>query len=73
MIEKYLKNLGIKSKIAARNLNKVDIKYKNKTLETYSKELNKNKKKIIRENIKDLKNFKNGKIIDSIILNGRVI
>ena len=46
MIEKYLKNLGIKSKIAARNLNKVDIKYKNKTLETYSKELNKNKKKL---------------------------
>ena len=73
MIEKYLKNLGIKSKIAARNLNKVDIKYKNKTLETYSKELNKNKKKIIRENIKDLKNCKKDELIDRLILNDRVI
>ena len=73
MIEKYLKNLGIKSKIAARNLNKVDIKYKNKTLETYSKELNKNKNKIIRENIKDLKNCKKDELIDRLVLNDRVI
>jgi len=45
MSNKYLRNIGLKSKIAAKNLIKVDIKKRNKVLETYSKELLKNKKK----------------------------
>ena len=55
MISNYLKNIGLKSKIAVKNLVKIDAKKRNKILETYSRELFKNKKKIIRENTKMLR------------------
>ena len=73
MIQKYLRNLGLKSKIAARNLNKIDVKNRNKALESYGRELKKNKNKIIKENIKDLKNCKKEELIDRLVLNDSVI
>ena len=73
MIEKFLKNLGIKSKVAARNLNKIDINRRNKTLQTYSKELKKNINQIIKANIKDLKSCKRDDLIDRLIINQKVI
>ena len=69
MSNKYLRNIGLKSKIAAKNLVKVDIKKRNKILETYSKELLKNQKKIIKENIKDVKACKREDLIDRLMLN----
>ena len=42
MISKYLKKIGERSKVAALNIVKVDIKKRNKVLETYNKELLKN-------------------------------
>tara|TARA_Y100001970_G_scaffold292170_1_gene432284 strand:- start:5510 stop:6757 length:1248 start_codon:yes stop_codon:yes gene_type:complete len=73
MIDKYLKNLGIKAKIAARNLNKIDLKKRNKTLETFSRELKKNKNKIIKANIKDLRSCKRDELIDRLVINQKVI
>jgi len=73
MIDKYLHNIGLKSKIASKNLIKIDIKKKNKVLETYSKELSKNKKKIIKENIKDVKACKRRDLIDRLILDEKRI
>ena len=46
-MNKYLNNIGIKSKIALKNLGKIDLKKRNKVLETYIKSLAQNKKKII--------------------------
>ena len=69
MIKKYLDNIGLKSKVAAKNLIKVDVKKRNKVLETYSKELSKNKKKIIKENIKDVRSCKREDLIERLMLN----
>ena len=41
----YLKKIGINSKKAFENLSSLDIKKRNKILETYSKKLRKNQKK----------------------------
>ncbi len=73
MISNYLKNIGLKSKIAVKNLVKIDAKKRNKILETYSRELFKNKKKIIRENTKDVKTCKRGDLIDRLILDEKKI
>ncbi len=73
MISNYLKNIGLKSKIAVKNLVKIDAKKRNKILETYSRELLKNKKKIIRENIKDVKTCKRSDLIDRLILDEKKI
>ena len=42
-MSKYLNNIGIKSKIAFKNLAGIDIKKRNRVLESYSKSLSKNK------------------------------
>ena len=65
----YLKKIGIKSKKAFENLSSLDIKKRNKILETYSKKLRKNQKKIIKENLKDIKNCKQQDLIDRLELN----
>ncbi len=72
-MSKYLKNIGLKSKIAFHNLNKFDVKKRNKVLETYNKELAKNKKIIIKENIKDIKACKRTNLLDRLIINDRKI
>jgi len=65
----YLKKIGINSKKAFENLSSLDIKKRNKILETYSKKLRKNQKKIIKENLKDIKNCKQQDLIDRLELN----
>ena len=67
-MKNYLNNIGIKSKIAFKNLNELDLKKRNKILETYSKLLIKNKKKIISENLKDIKDCKRKELIDRLII-----
>ena len=60
----YLKKIGIKAKKASLSLNKVShIKIK-KILNTYSNLILTNKKSIIRENLKDIKNSKRKHLID---------
>tara|TARA_B100000700_G_scaffold299514_1_gene366668 strand:+ start:228 stop:413 length:186 start_codon:yes stop_codon:yes gene_type:complete len=49
MISRYLNDIGKKSKIAAKNLLKIDVKKRNRVLETYSKELKRNKKKLLKK------------------------
>jgi len=69
----YLENIGKNAKIAFEDLKKVKhIKIK-KVLEDYNKSLLKNKKKIIRENIKDVKNVKRKHLVDRLILNDKRI
>ena len=72
-MNKYLNKIGLKSKTAFRKLNKVSIKKRNKILETYSKELYKNKEKIIKENNKDVKNCKRKDLVDRLIINKKSI
>jgi len=67
-MKQYLKNIGINSKNAFRNLNSIDFNKRNKILETYNKELGKNKDKIIRENTKDINNCKREGLVDRLII-----
>ncbi len=73
MISKYLNGIGLKSKIASKNLGRVDIKKKNKILETFSNELLRNKVRIFKENIKDVKSCKREDLIDRLVLNEKNI
>ena len=67
-MNKYLNKIGIKSKIAFKKLNEVDIKKRNRVLENYSKLLEKNKRKIVQENLKDIKACKRKELIDRLLL-----
>ena len=70
---RYLNNIGINSKKAFEKLKKVDHKKIRSVLENYNLNILKNKKLIIRENIKDIKNVKRKKLIDRLILNDKRI
>ena len=72
-MSKYLNNIGIKSKIALKNLGKIDLIKRNKVLETYIKSLAQNKKKIIRENTKDIKVCKREELIDRLTIDEKKI
>ena len=72
-MKKYLKTIGIKSKAAFKNLSSLDIKKRNRVLEAYSKSLIKNKKKIILENVKDIKSCKREELIDRLIIDEKKI
>ena len=72
-MNKYLNNIGIKSKIALKNLGAIDHKKRNKILESYSKSLAKNKKKIIKENLKDIKACKRKELIDRLLIDNKKI
>ena len=65
--------IGQKSKLAFENLKKINHKRINKTLEDYIKLISLNKKKIIRENAKDVKNLKRHNVLDRLILNEKKI
>ena len=73
MINKYLSSIGFRSRVAEKNLSKINIDKKNKVLETYSKLLLKNKSKILRENSKDVKNCKREDLIDRLLINKKRI
>ena len=64
----YLKNIGKNSRIAFKNLSNVNFNKRNRILDSYNKELGKNKNKIINENKKDLRNCKRQNLIDRLIL-----
>ena len=68
MIGKYLNSVGSKAKTAVKILNSINISKRNMILQTFSKELFRYKKEIIKENIKDVKNCKRGELIDRLII-----
>ncbi len=65
--------MGQKSKLAFENLKKINHKKINKTLEDYIKLISLNKKRIIKENEKDVKNLKRHNVLDRLILNEKKI
>ena len=69
----YLKNIGINAKKAFEDLKVIKHNKIIKVLENYNKSLLRNKKKIIRENLKDIKNIKRKHLIDRLILNDKRI
>ena len=70
---KYLYNIGNNSRKAFEKLKKVNHKRINSALGDYCKIIFKNKKLIIKENIKDIKNAKRKHLIDRLILNEKKI
>ncbi len=69
----YLVNIGKNAKRAFEDLKNVKHKKIKKVLEDYNKALLKNKKSIIRENLKDVKNVKRRHLVDRLILNNKRI
>ena len=65
----YLKTIGINAKKAFEDLRGVKHKKIKKVLENYNQSLLKNTNKIIRENLKDVKNVKRKHLVDRLILN----
>ena len=66
---KYLENIGIKAKKAFENLKRVKHQRIQKALGEYSRLLQLNESKIIRENSKDIKKAKRKNLIDRLALN----
>ncbi len=69
----YLKNIGKNAKKAFEDLKNIRHDKIKKVLESYNKSLLINKKKIIRENQKDIKISKRKKLVDRLILNEKRI
>ena len=63
-MSKYLKNIGIKSKFAFEKLSKVNFKKRNRVLQSYGKLLKENKKRIFKENSKDIKECKREELVN---------
>ena len=70
---KYLKNIGINSKKAFEKLSEVSDKKITSVLKSFNKELLLNKKKIMKENLKDIKNVKRKHLLDRLIINEKRI
>ena len=68
-----LKQIGLNAKKAFFQLNAIDSKKINKVLNTYNQLLLKNKKKIIKENLKDVKFSKREYLLDRLILDEKRI
>ena len=69
----YLENIGKNAKKAFEDLKNIKHTKIKKVLEDYNKALFKNKKNIIRENLKDVKNVKRKHLVDRLILNDKRI
>ena len=69
----YLDKIGKNAKKAFEDLKIIKHSKIKKVLEDYSKLLLKNKKKIIKENLKDVKNVKRKHLVDRLILNDKRI
>ena len=69
----YLENIGKNAKKAFEDLKTVKHSKIKKVLENYNKSLLTNKKKIIKENLKDVKNVKRKHLVDRLILNDKRI
>tara|TARA_B110000967_G_scaffold121481_1_gene124066 strand:- start:529 stop:1770 length:1242 start_codon:yes stop_codon:yes gene_type:complete len=70
---KKLKIIGVNAKKALTVLNSLDEKKINRVLLNYNQLLLKNKKQILRENNKDVKNVKRKHLVDRLILNDKKI
>jgi len=70
---RYLENIGKNAKKAFENLKTVKHSKIKKVLENYNKSLLNNKNKIIKENLKDVKNIKRKHLVDRLILNDKRI
>ena len=64
----YLNKIGVNAKRAFENLNKTNHKKIKKVLESYNRSILINKKKIIKENLKDVRSSKRKGLIDRLIL-----
>ena len=69
----YLESIGKKSKKAFEDLKGVKHKKIRKVLESYNQSLLRNTNKIIRENLKDVKNVRRKHLVDRLILNKKRI
>ncbi len=69
----YLENIGKNAKKAFEDLRNVKHGRIKKVLEGYNQSLLKNKKKIIKENLKDVKSVKRKHLVDRLILNEKRI
>ena len=69
----YLETIGKKAKKAFEDLKSIKHSKIKKVLEDYNKSLLKNKKTIIQENRKDVKNVKRKHLVDRLILNDKRI
>ena len=69
----YLEIIGKKAKKAFEDLKSIKHSKIKKVLEDYNKSLLKNKKRIIKENLKDVKNVKRKHLVDRLILNDKRI
>ncbi len=65
----YLETVGKNAKKAFEDLKNVKHKKIKKVLDNYNQSLLKNSNKIIRENLKDVKNVKRKNLVDRLILN----
>jgi len=70
---KKLKQIGINAKKALTTLSNLDGKKINKVLLSYNKLLLSNKKQILQENLKDIKNIKRKHLIDRLVLDSKKI
>ena len=70
---KYLDKIGFKSKKAFEKLKKIDHKKIKTVLKNYNSAILKNKKRIMRENLKDVKNVKREYLVDRLVLNEKRI
>ena len=70
---KNILTIGKKSKIAFENLKKISHKRINKTLDDYIDLISANKKKIIKENAKDVNNLKRKNVLDRLVLDEKKI
>ena len=69
----YLQTIGKNAKKAFEDLKNIKHKKIKKVLENYNQSLLKNTNKIIRENLKDVKNVKRKHLVDRLILNKKRI
>tara|TARA_A100001011_G_C14275467_1_gene829000 strand:+ start:412 stop:1653 length:1242 start_codon:yes stop_codon:yes gene_type:complete len=69
----YLQTIGKNARKAFEDIKTVKHKKIIKVLDNYNKSLNFNKKKIIKENLRDIKNVKRKHLVDRLILNDKRI
>ena len=70
---KYLRNIGINAKKAFEKLKDVKHEKIKSVLNDYSSLILKNKNKLIKENLKDVKNVKRKHLLDRLIINDKRI
>tara|TARA_X000000368_G_scaffold283551_1_gene225124 strand:+ start:223 stop:1464 length:1242 start_codon:yes stop_codon:yes gene_type:complete len=70
---KYLKKIGLNARKSFEELKEVDHKKIISVLNDYNLTILKNKKRIIKENLKDIKNAKRKNLVDRLVLNDKRI